>query len=112
MTKFSFICLYAPCLYLFIFICIRHIDFSPFFIGKVTREMIAAEETVHAIRQLTETFDEESHEYPLTATGPASKKFKVRFQLILSLWLFLFMFFVEKQTRHVTFLEERYFNFG
>jgi len=44
--------------------------------GKVTRQMIEAEETVKAIRQLTETFDEESHEYPLIATGPASKKFK------------------------------------
>ena len=40
--------------------------------------MIDAEETVQAIRQLTETFHEDSHEYPLTATGPASKKFKVR----------------------------------
>ena len=47
------------------------------YVGKVTREMIEAEETVQAIRQLTETFDEESHEYPLIATGPASKKFKV-----------------------------------
>ena len=50
------------------------------FSGKVTREMIEAEETVQAIRQLTETFDEESHEYPLIATGPASKKFKVCFE--------------------------------
>ena len=40
--------------------------------------MIEAEETVQAIRQLTETFDEESHEYPLIATGPANKKFRVR----------------------------------
>ena len=48
-----------------------------FFLGKVTRDMIEAEETVQAIRQLTETFDEDSHEYPLIATGPASKKFKV-----------------------------------
>ena len=47
-------------------------------VGKVTREMIEAEETVQAIRQLTETFDEDSHEYPLIATGPANKKFKVR----------------------------------
>ena len=47
-------------------------------LGIVTREMIEAEETVQAIRQLTETFDEESHEYPLIATGPANKKFRVR----------------------------------
>ena len=50
------------------------------FSGKVTRQMIEAEETVKAIRQLTETFEEESHEYPLIATGPASKKFKVCFE--------------------------------
>eukprot|EP00794_Sanderia_malayensis_P010977 gene10977-12140_t len=58
------------------------VDLIQFFVqccgckGKVTREMIEAEETVQAIRQLTELFDEDSHEYPLIATGPASKKFK------------------------------------
>ena len=37
-----------------------------------------ADDTVQAIRQLTETFDEDSHEYPLIMTGPAHKKFKVK----------------------------------
>ena len=56
--------------------------------------MIEAEETVQAIRQLTETFDEESHEYPLIATGPASKKFKVLFRGIVSFSINIALFSV------------------
>ncbi|PFX16109.1 cohesin subunit SA-2-like [Stylophora pistillata] len=47
--------------------------------GTVTPKMLEEEESVNAIRQLTEQFDEASHEYPLIMTGPAYKKFRTNF---------------------------------
>lgn len=47
--------------------------------GVVTEKMLEEEENVNAIRKLTEEFDEETHEYPLTMSGQAYKKFKTNF---------------------------------
>lgn len=61
------------------------VDLIQFFVqccgckGTVTTKMLEEEESVNAIRQLTEQFDEDSHEYPLIMTGPAYKKFRVNF---------------------------------
>ena len=48
------------------------------FSAVVTRDMVEAEDTVTAIRHLTENFGEEAEEYPLIITKPDYKKFKVR----------------------------------
>lgn len=61
------------------------VDLIQFFVqccgckGTVTPKMLEEEESVNAIRQLTEQFDEASHEYPLIMTGPAYKKFRTNF---------------------------------
>ncbi|XP_032234908.2 cohesin subunit SA-1 isoform X2 [Nematostella vectensis] len=47
--------------------------------GIVTRSMLDEDENVDAVRQLTEQFEEESHEYPLIMSGQAHKKFKANF---------------------------------
>lgn len=47
--------------------------------AKVTKPMIDAEDTVQAIRHLTENFGEEAEEYPLIITRPDYKKFKGNF---------------------------------
>lgn len=47
--------------------------------GTVTTKMLEEEESVNAIRQLTEQFDEDSHEYPLIMTGQAYKRFRANF---------------------------------
>lgn len=48
------------------------------FIAQVTRSMLEAEDTVRAIRHLTENFGEQAEEYPLVITRPEFKKFKVQ----------------------------------
>ena len=45
--------------------------------AKITMEMFRGE-TTEVIRSLTENFAEDSGEYPLIATGPSQKKFKVQ----------------------------------
>ncbi|XP_078379288.1 cohesin subunit SA-2-like isoform X3 [Oculina patagonica] len=61
------------------------VDLIQFFVqccgckGTVTPKMLEEEESVNAIRQLTEQFDEDSHEYPLIMTGQPYKKFRVNF---------------------------------
>jgi len=46
-------------------------------IAEVTKSMLEAEDTVRAIRHLTENFGEQAEEYPLIITRPEFKKFKV-----------------------------------
>ena len=48
-----------------------------FFIAEVTKQMLEAEDTVAAIRHLTENFGEQAEEYPLIISRPEFKKFKV-----------------------------------
>ncbi|XP_065348255.1 cohesin subunit SA-2-like [Cloeon dipterum] len=47
--------------------------------GKITEEMQEEMEHAKVIRKMTEEFDEESGEYPLTMTGQQWKKFKANF---------------------------------
>ncbi|XP_028401572.1 cohesin subunit SA-2-like [Dendronephthya gigantea] len=47
--------------------------------GTVSEDMLEEEENVNAIRKLTEEFDEDTHEYPLTMSRPEYKKFKHNF---------------------------------
>ena len=47
-------------------------------LAEVTTSMVEAEDTVRAIRHLTENFGEQAEEYPLVITRPEFKKFKVR----------------------------------
>ena len=45
--------------------------------AEVTKSMLEAEDTVTAIRHLTENFGEQAEEYPLIISRPEFKKFKV-----------------------------------
>ena len=47
--------------------------------GKITSEMQATMEHADIIRRMTEEFDEESGEYPLTTPGQYWKKFRTNF---------------------------------
>lgn len=61
------------------------VDLIQFFVqccgckGTVLPTMLEEEESVNAVRQLTEQFDEDSHEYPLIMTGQNYKKFRANF---------------------------------
>lgn len=59
--------------------------------AEVTMEMYRRE-TADVIRTLTENFDEDSGGYPLIATGPGQKKFKVRNSVssdLYTIWMWL-----------------------
>lgn len=47
--------------------------------GKITPEMRQTMENAQIVRELSNEFDEESHEYPLIMTGPKWKKFRSNF---------------------------------
>ncbi|KAG1650209.1 Cohesin subunit SA-1 [Nymphon striatum] len=61
------------------------LDLMQFFIqcsgcrGKITAQMQATMEHAQIIRQMTEQFDEDSSDYPLTMSGPLWKKFRLNF---------------------------------
>ena len=46
-------------------------------LAEVSKSMLEAEDTVTAIRHLTENFGEQAEEYPLIISRPEFKKFKV-----------------------------------
>ena len=67
------------------------------FSAEVTTSMIEAEDTVSAIRHLTENFGEQAEEYPLIISRPEFKKFKVCLQFAHSKWFFTRQIFRAKK---------------